>query len=232
MRGSTRALVGLMAVLGAFAAQARPGERRGGSLRPYADPAAVIAADIAFNQLAQAKGQWTAFRETAARDAMMFVPQRVDARDWLKRQADPPVSMRWQPHEVWMSCDGSYAVTRNAWWKPDSTGFLLTVWQRQEKDRGYRWLLQVGDTLAQPLAAPEMIAGKIAECAGRPVRRPPPPTSAPPAPAPLDPAHGQADDGTLRWNADLDAKGAGSVRVERWTGAAYEEVLRAPITGG
>ena len=40
-----------------------------------ANPSAVISAEIAFNRLAQEKGQWTSFRQTAANDAVMFVPQ-------------------------------------------------------------------------------------------------------------------------------------------------------------
>ncbi|MEO6093862.1 MAG: hypothetical protein ABIT04_01130 [Novosphingobium sp.] len=199
-------------------AEARP-ERRG-SLRPYADPAAVIAAEIAFNQLAQAKGQWTAFRATSARDAVMFVPERVDARQWLKGRPDPPVAARWQPHEVWVSCDGSYAVTRGGWRKPDSTGVFVTVWQRQEKTRGYRWVLDIGDTLAQPLAAPEMIAGRVAECAGRPAR-----PGVAPAQAPDEWTHGRSDDGTLRWAAEYDGSGTRVFNVQRWTGAAFEESL-------
>ena len=67
-----------------------------------ANPSGFIAAEIAFARLAQEKGQWTAFRETAAPDAVMFVPQRVNARDWLKAQKDPAEAVRWQPHKVFV----------------------------------------------------------------------------------------------------------------------------------
>jgi hypothetical protein len=61
---------------------------------------------------------------------------------------------------------GSLAVTRGAWQRPDgSVGYFTTVWARQEKKKdGYRWLLDQGDALAEPLAAPEMIEGKVADC--------------------------------------------------------------------
>src|SRR3546814_5917844 len=66
--------------------------------RPLAaNPSAFIAAELAFARLAQDKGQWTAFRETAAADAVMFMPQRVLARDWLKGRADPAQAVTWQP---------------------------------------------------------------------------------------------------------------------------------------
>src|SRR3546814_15677912 len=58
--------------------------------RPLAaNPSAFIAAEIRFAQRAQEEGQWTAFRETAHPDAVMFVPERVKAQDWLKSQKDP-----------------------------------------------------------------------------------------------------------------------------------------------
>ncbi|MGN6692381.1 MAG: hypothetical protein ACTHJU_15705, partial [Sphingopyxis sp.] len=66
--------------------------------RPLAaNPSGFIAAEIAFARLAQDKGQWTAFRETAAPDAVMFVPQRVRAQDWLKSKKDPAEAVKWQP---------------------------------------------------------------------------------------------------------------------------------------
>ena len=86
--------------------------------RPLAaNPSAFIAAEIGFARLAQEKGQWTAFRETAHPDAVMFVPQRVKARDWLKAQKDPAEAVKWQPHAVYVSCDGNSGATTGAWQK-------------------------------------------------------------------------------------------------------------------
>jgi hypothetical protein len=128
----------------------------------------VIAAEVAFNQLAQEKGQWTAFLETSATDAEMFVPQRVKAAEWLKKRANPPQSVKWQPHEVWSSCDGSYAVTRGAWQGAGGKfGYFTTLWERQPKARGYKWLLDQGNDMAVEIAAPEMIAGLVADCRPR-----------------------------------------------------------------
>ncbi|MGB5077732.1 MAG: hypothetical protein WBO17_09655, partial [Sphingorhabdus sp.] len=99
-----------------------------------ANPSAVISAEIAFNRLAQEKGQWTAFRETAAKDAVMFVPQPITARDWLKGKADPDQSVKWQPHKAFMSSDGKTGVTTGAWKGPGETnGYFTTVWQWIEK---------------------------------------------------------------------------------------------------
>ena len=146
------------------ACTAGPGTRGWRDLRPTANPSAVIAAELAFAREAQEEGQWTAFREFAADDAVMFVPQPVAAQDWLRRQADPPQAVRWQPHQVWSSCDGSLAVARGAWQRPDGTfGQFTTVWQRED-NREYKWIVDVGGTLDEPLEAPAMIAAEVAEC--------------------------------------------------------------------
>ena len=154
-----------------LAACAAPGSRaRYAPLAvPVANPSKVIAAELAFARTAQEKGQWTAFREFAAREATIFVPQAVDAQDWLKQQTDPAEAVKWQPHEVWSSCDGSLAVTKGAWQRPNgSTGYFTTVWQRQ-KDGEYKWVMDQGEPLDNPLAAPEFIRTEVADCKAEPV---------------------------------------------------------------
>jgi hypothetical protein len=83
-------------------------------------------------------------------------------------RANPPQAVRWQPYQVWSSCDGSLAATKGAWQRPNGTvGYFTTVWERQ-RDGDYKWVMDQGDALAQPLAAPEMIDAKVADCpAGR-----------------------------------------------------------------
>ena len=176
-----------------------------------ANPSAVIAAEVAFAQLAQAKGQWTAFRATATKDAVMFVPQMAYAQGYLKGKADPAAAVKWQPHRVWSSCDGSLAVTRGAWQRADgSTGYFTTVWQRQ-KNLKYKWVLDQAEPLPMPLDAPEMIAAKVADCpAGyRPERASKPSDFKGSLPT-LDPARrtGRAADGTLGWDVTVASDGA------------------------
>ena len=180
--------------------------------RLSANPSAVIAAELAFARLAQAKGQWTAFRETSTGDAVMFAPQMVRAQDWLRGRADPAVSVKWQPHQVWSSCDGTLGITQGAWQRPNNTvGYFTTVWQRQ-RDGAYKWVFDHGDVLAMPQEAPEMISAKVATC---PPRRPG--SSARPAPAaPFDPAarSGRSDDGTLTWEVTAQPNGAHNFSAE------------------
>ena len=127
-------------------------------------PGKIVAAELAFARAAREKGQWTAFREFATDDAVMFVPEPVNARDWLAKQKDPAESVKWQPHQVWMSCDGSLAVTKGAWQRPDgSFGYFTTVWERQP-DGEYKWVLDQGDVLAEPLPEPDVVESEIASC--------------------------------------------------------------------
>ncbi len=212
-----------LALAATACASAGPRQYPGVKLKPSANPTAVIAAELAFAQLAQTKGQWTAFRETATADAVMFVPQRVNAQSWLKGKADPPVSVKWQPHQVFMSCDGSYGVTRGAWQGPKAAGYFTTVWQRQ-KDGEFKWVFDQGDPLAAPLAAPEMIAAKVADCS-------------PPRVAITEPAAGPTDDrkersaldGTLTYSTEVFADGSRQFLVKLWDGKAFNTVIDTGI---
>ena len=207
----------------AATACASPGPRQypGVKLKPSANPTAVIAAELAFAQLAQTKGQWTAFRETATADAVMFVPQRVNVQGWLKGKADPAVSVKWQPHQVWSSCDGSYAVTRGAWQQPNSVGYFTTVWQRQ-KNGGYKWVLDQGDAMAMPLDPPEMIAAKVADCKGLP-------PIAQATTAQPDRRAGLSDDRTLSWTVQVDRQCGRTYRLLLWDGTKMAEVMSGSV---
>ncbi|MCB2049139.1 MAG: hypothetical protein KDE32_13090 [Novosphingobium sp.] len=160
----------LVAAVSAAAPDGTAKDRRSIPGRQAANPSALVAAEIAFNRMAQDQGHWTAFRKFAAEDAVMFVPEPVSAQEWLKGRADPPKSVVWQPHEVWMSCDGTLGATRGAWQRSDgSTGYFTTVWKRQ-KDGSYKWVLDQGDALEAPLGTSDMISASVAEC-GSPAPR-------------------------------------------------------------
>ena len=190
-----------------------------------ANPAGVIAAELAFARAAQEKGQWTAFAEYAAADAVMFVPQRVNAQQWLKGRANPPQAVRWQPHQVWSSCDGSLAVTRGAWQRPDgSVGYFTTVWERQD-DLDYKWVMDQGDLLETPLEAPEMIAAVTADCG--------PSAGQARTGALVEPPHvtegGASLDDTLRWVVHVRPDNGRTIRVLIRKGEAMETAFEADV---
>jgi hypothetical protein len=200
----------------------------------FASPAAIVAADVALSQLAQRKGQWVALRDTATEDAVMFVPQPMVARDWLKSQQPTARSTSWQPQQVWLSCDGSLAVSYGASQQAaGGPGYYTTVWQRQ-KNGDYKWVMTQSDGLAAALAAPEMIGAGVATCdrTARPV-----PTSD--AAATLSPAFpagtrgGWSADRTLSWAVaiDPDCSRALTVSLYRGPGKPMESVLQKRIAG-
>jgi hypothetical protein len=207
-------IVSLAACAGTTAGPQYPRDR---NFKQGANPSAAIAAELAFAQFAQTKGQWTAFRETATNDAVMFVPQPVQAQAFLKNRANPAAAVKWQPHQVWSSCDGTISVTRGAWQGSRGTGLFTTVWQRQ-KDGSLKWVADQGEDLAAPLAAPDMISARVATC------KPAAPAVIT-AGAPTDRRRGQSDDGTLRWTTTVAADCSRRYTVNLWNGVKFEEVF-------
>jgi len=188
--------------------------------RPLAaNPSAYVAAEIAFARLAQEKGQWTAFRETSAPDAVMFVPQRVKARDWLKAQANPAEAVKWQPHAVYVSCDGNAGATTGAWQKGDVNGYFTTVWLRDPISGKINWVLDHGDALTAPRAAPDFIETKQAKCGSRPA-------------VPIeagdegdDMAVGLSPDQTLSWTSTVHPDQSRRLVIRLWDGKTMATVI-------
>ena len=189
-----------------------------------ANPSAIIAAEIAFNRLAQEKGQWTAFRETAAKDAVMFVPQPVTAQEWLKGKADPAVSVKWQAHKAFMSCDGKTGVTTGAAQFADGRqAYFTTVWQlfqRSPQDAGeWKWVVDHADVIGQARAAPEMIETRVANCKGMP----PAIVQAPAEGAKMK--MGLSRDQSLNYTWVVQPDGARTLEVKLWNGQSHDSVL-------
>lgn len=212
-----------LALAGAAASgQPRPGREGAGPARlSYADPSAVIAADIALGRIGREKGQWNALHAAAAPGAVLFAPGPVDALSWLKRQPEPAEAKRWQARTVWMSCDGGFAVTRGAWSRGPVGGEYIAVWQRQPKG-GWKWLVREEALPSDLGEAPDMISGQVAECSGLP-RRGPPPEGA----LGLEAADSASRDQSLRWSIRADASCARTISVQTWDGKALATVYVA-----
>ena len=218
-----------MALAGAASAQDRRDDPfrdppRDGRQRPrYANPSAVISADLMLSRRAREKGEGQALREAAAPRAAMFVPQRVEAGQWLKRGFAGAAATNWQPHAVWMSCDGGIGVSRGTWRQGSTAGEYVAIWQGQENGE-WRWLLREPVPAAPLGEAPEMIAGKVAECTGLPAR---PRGFVPP---PVDAAADASRDGSLEWAVRLEPRCGRTVTVKAWNGRTMETVteIRRP----
>ena len=200
--------IGALALCASLAgAQQRQRDRM--SIEPGPNPSAIVSAELAFARMARERGQWTAFRETADEDAIMFAPGPVNAREWLKKRAEPAQVLSWAPRAVYVSCDGGYAVSTGPWTHPDgSSGTFITLWRRQ-RNGSFKWVIDFGSNSPFPAAANGddlLIDGKVADCAGRqrdmarfrrdreermpvvPIPNPPPASG-----------EGQSVDGSLRW---------------------------------
>ena len=199
--------------------------------KPVANPSAVVKAELSFARLAQEKGQWTAFRETAADDAIMFVPAITEAKQWLNGKADPHSAVEWQPHRISMSCDGSLAVSTGAWQAANgSTGSFVTIWRLENfderhrgKDQEWEWVFDHGTPLDEPLPAPDFIETEVASCTGKP----PGQTVEAGAQKPADMRIGKSPDGTLVWDAVQYSGKNPSITMRAWDGNAMQAVEHA-----
>jgi len=201
------------------------GEARKRQVRDAPNPSAVIAAEVAFNRMAQEKGQWTAFREFAAKDATMFVPAPINAQEWLKGRPDPAQSLQWQPHRVWSSCDGEYAITWGAWQNAGKQGWFSTVWRRDDKG-ALKWVLDQGGDTDAGLPSPEMIEGKVASCVNL--------AAIEPALVPVPPPGTQvllseSRDKTLRWVTRIESDASRFYALEFWNGKTFERPVATPV---
>ena len=188
----------------------------------------AVDAERAFARDAQRIGQWSAFRKWSDADAVMFTPQAVWARDFLKDRKDPPKSVDWRPSHSWVSCDGRTAVNIGPAFRDGKPyGNFNTVWQREKGQ--WRWVYDAGsDLLARNVAARRPIARRAscrAKAPGAPVIPPPPLSPREARTTPEDNGRGQSADKTLGWDWKVEKDGAHRFRVYLWNGRTYEQVV-------
>jgi hypothetical protein len=183
-----------------------------------ATPQTAVDAERAFNAAAQAKGQWTAFREFAAEDAIVFVPQPAKAREALPTK-NPPIAVQWWPAESYVSCDGTMAVNTGPWMLPKGFGYFTTVWVKQP-DGAWKWVMDGGDALAKPRVLPEKPRVRTASCASITE-----PTATPVPPLGAKGGDGQSADGTLLWHWQVAPDGARRFDAWMWNGRTFASVV-------
>lgn len=245
---SLRALIALSvaAALSAGTASAQQRDRRDPPPVPagqsYANSSAVLVADIAFARLAQDKGQWTAFRETAAPDAVTLIAGPVLAQDWLKGRADPPQAARWQAKRLFMACDGRTGAASGVLQFPDGpVGIYTSVWQNLEKPRAkkpkWKWVFNHGALAASPPADEEMISSRTAVCTGNPkatlagVQMGPLLKDTDIAAPAASGARASAD-GTMVWRWQVRPDNSRLVTIELWNGSGFDVVVRDDVPAG
>jgi hypothetical protein len=132
----------------------------------------TIDVERAYAALAQTKGQWTAFRATAAPDALMFVPEPVQAAQWLSERRDPAVSVMWWPSRGWISCDGRLGINFGPWVRRGGhlLGTFTTIWAKQP-DGDWKWQLDLGGVSPRAVAAGDSVTAMPASCRNLPAAR-------------------------------------------------------------
>jgi hypothetical protein len=191
--------------------------------------ATAVDAERAFAADARKYGQWTAFRQYADHDAVMFTPQAVWVQEFLKDRKDPPKTVKWAPAHSFVSCDGRTAVNTGPWWGADGVhhGYFTTVWQRT--DQQWRWVYDGGDGLDGPPPPQPRVQVLRASCRtkapGAPIIPPPPLTPKQARTTPEDNGRGQSADKTLGWDWKVEKSGARRFRVYQWNGLRYAQVL-------
>ena len=184
-------------------------------------PDTALEAERAFNAMAQARGQWTAFRTFATPDAVMFNPQPEKVQELLKNAREPKIAVQWWPGESYVSCDGSVAVNTGPWVLPKASGYFTTVWQRQA-DGGYRWVYDGGDGLTNSLPLAEKPLVRRAKCHAGPL----------PQPAAVEGAKegaGASADKSLQWHWTVWPDGRRVFTVMLWNGRGWQRVLHNKI---
>jgi len=179
----------------------------------------AIDAEREFARRAQTEGMWTAFRATAAEDALMFLPQPSRAHDFLKDRKDPLLSYMWWPADAYLSCDGKTAVTTAPAVRGAYRGYFTTVWVRQP-DGAWKWVLDHGDAVAAARPAGETVRLHKPRCSGR--------KAAPGAAAGGDgktSGGGASPDNSLAWNWTVAQDGSRIFRVTQWDGSDHKLVL-------
>ncbi|MED5543853.1 MAG: hypothetical protein VYD90_01230 [Pseudomonadota bacterium] len=200
-----------------------PGGRPGAGT---ANPSALVAAEIALNRRAREKGRYEAMRKFAADEAVLFAPTPVLAEDWLRGQEEPADGLKWDPAEIWMSCDGTLGLTQGGWTRADgSFGAYATIWKKREKKSEYRWVLSLRLPSDEPVTVPDFLTGKVTDCPA------PQPWNGPRKKAEDEikvtadgpPTQGRSDDGTLRWRYATAPSGKTVLTVSLLTGGGLKQ---------
>lgn len=117
----------------------------------------VVDTEREFAKFASEKGTKAAFLEFSAADGLLFVPDRVNAKEhWNKREASVAL-LSWHPNYADVSANGLLGYTTGNWeFRPKgkddtSTAFgeFITVWLRHPDGR-YRFVVDIGVSHAKP----------------------------------------------------------------------------------
>lgn len=133
--------------------------------------ASLVAAEVAFASRIAESDERTAFLEVLARDAVVFRPGLVDAREWYQSHASRPMQLSWSPAAARVSAAGDLGFTTGPYRaravgsaRNVGEGYYLSVWRRE---RGGPWQL-LTDLGVQTEAPDEPLPSATGPRRGRP----------------------------------------------------------------
>jgi len=117
----------------------------------------MIETERSFARMASEKGTRAAFLEYMAPDAVVFDPDKTNARAVWTARGESPALLSWAPNFADISSTGVVGYTTGNWEyrpkskddSPSAFGDFFTIWVRQPSGQ-YRWALDFGVGHPQP----------------------------------------------------------------------------------
>ena len=117
----------------------------------------LVDAEHAFAKLAEEKGTKAAFLANLTDDALVFVPEKINAKEFWTARAASASLLSWAPNYADISANGIMGYTTGNWEfrpkgkgdTPTAFGDFITVWVRQP-DGSYKWVIDIGVGHAKP----------------------------------------------------------------------------------
>jgi len=122
-------------------------------------PQKVVDTEHSFAQMAADKNTRDAFLAYMADTAVVFTPDRTDAKPYWTARASNSSVLSWAPNFADISSNGAIGYTTGNWeWRENRTGAaasafgdFITVWLKQTGG-DYKWVIDIGVTHDKPAA--------------------------------------------------------------------------------
>ncbi len=116
-----------------------------------ADVQRIVDTEHAFAKFAEENGTKAAFLEFAANDAILFLPDKVNAKEHWNSRATSTGLLSWAPNYADISANGILGYTTGHWEfrpkgkgdEPAGFGEFITIWLRQP-DAKYKFVVDIG----------------------------------------------------------------------------------------
>jgi ketosteroid isomerase-like protein len=125
----------------------------------------LVSTERAFANYAEEHGTKSAFLENASSDAVLFLPDRMNAVEYWKARGESKGLLSWDPNYADVSSNGLIGYTTGNWeyrsagkgGTPEGFGNFITVWQRQP-DGKYKFVVDIGISHEKPAAYSKTLA--------------------------------------------------------------------------